>query len=133
MYPEETWEWTIGRDFKDRLTGNNDLSTVHLEFLNEMLTCCDTDTSAFYLEAALKVAATDYKPILNAVYVLESTIYFERSIEGGKPSSALLKNTGLAHVNLIQNKLIPQSNKLPKPMGDIFNTTSQIEWPLNEE
>jgi hypothetical protein len=20
-YPEETWEWTIGRDFKDRLAG----------------------------------------------------------------------------------------------------------------
>jgi hypothetical protein len=38
-YPEETWEWTIGRDFKDRLAGegrversSNDRISIQLQF-----------------------------------------------------------------------------------------------------
>ena len=91
------------------------------------------ETAAFYLEAALKVTSTDYKPIVGAIYMLESAIYFEKTFPGGSPPTALLKNTGLAHVNLVQNKRIPKGKPLLVPMGDLFNTSAGIDWPRTEE
>mmetsp|Transcript_21047 Transcript_21047/g.30398 ORF Transcript_21047/g.30398 Transcript_21047/m.30398 type:complete len:795 (-) Transcript_21047:201-2585(-) len=109
-YPEETWEWTIGRDYKDRLT----------------------DTAAFYLEVALKTASQDYRPLVNAVYWLESAVYYEGGEVHGNPSAALLKNTGLAHVNLIQNKLFASDKALPRPMNDILGSLEGIGWPVSD-
>lgn len=86
------------------------------------------DTAAYLLESALTVASNKYKPLVYAVYFLESAIYYEGGINA--TSSALLKNTGLAHVNLIQNKLVP-SFGLPLPNGrDILSTVVHIDWPV---
>jgi hypothetical protein len=91
------------------------------------------DTAAYLLEAALKVSTKDCRPLVSAVYFLESAIHFEGGIQSNRskgPSTALLKNTGLAHVNLIQNKLAPVS-ALPLPNNkDIFSTAQEIKWPV---
>jgi hypothetical protein len=85
------------------------------------------------LETALKVSSTDYEPLVCAVYFLESAIHYEGGLHSNSsktPSTALLKNTGLAHVNLIQNKLVPASS-LPLPnKKDIFSSVSGINWPV---
>eukprot|EP01042_Synura_sphagnicola_P001191 gene1191-1345_t len=56
-YPQETWEWTIGRDFKDRVA----------------------DTAAYLLEGAIAgtTTAPSAKPLLYAVYWLESALLLE--------------------------------------------------------
>jgi hypothetical protein len=92
-----------------------------------------TDTAAYLLESALKVSTTDYKPLVTAIYFLESAIHFEserHSNSSKTPPTALLKNTGLAHVNLIQNKLVPPSS-LPLPNDkDLFGSAAGINWPV---
>lgn len=92
----------------------------------------EIDTAAYLLESALKVSASDYSPLVLAVYFLESALCYEGGVNSTLkyPSTALLKNAGLAHVNLIQNKLIP-SSALPFPTRDIFSTIEHIGWPKN--
>lgn len=94
------------------------------------------DTAAFLLESALKVASKDYKPLVSAVYFLESAIAYENNTilsgnsTGNGPSTSLLKNAGLGHVNLIQNKLISNGGGLSLPMKkDILLTSKLINWP----
>ena len=91
------------------------------------------DTAAFLLESALKVSSTDYKPLVYALYFLESAIAYENntiSKNSMGPSTSLLKNTGLGHVNLIQNKLVPNGGGLFLPKNkDILLTSKKINWP----
>ncbi len=95
----------------------------------------EIDTAAFLLESALKVASKDYQPLIAAIYFLESAIYLESVSNSTRGLSAgLLKNAGLAHVNLIQNKLVPSNgnNGYPLPYGkDILFTSDKINWPFN--
>eukprot|EP01034_Spumella_vulgaris_P036659 gene36659-45221_t len=70
-YGEDTWEWTIGRDFKDRVI----------------------DTAAYLLSSSLLTAGSDVQPLVDAVYWLESACLIEG--EARAPSS-LLKNAGLS-------------------------------------
>ena len=108
-YSEETWEWTIGRDFKDRVG----------------------DTAAYMLSSAIVSAKDDADPIISAVYWLESAIALEIG-SGHKPSSPLLKNAGLGHLHLIQNSKLSTEILLPIP-NDTFNTLGTINWPtLND-
>lgn len=106
-YPEETWEWTIGRDFKDRLT----------------------DTAAYLLDRAIKEESEVVQPLIDATYWLE-TAYL---LDGPEVAPAsLLKNMGLAHVHLLQNAKLKDANTLGLPTKDIFNSTTAIGWPLNQ-
>ena len=50
QYPEETWEWTIGRDLKDRVA----------------------DSAAHLLEKAIPTMAVEVQPLVDAVYWLEN-------------------------------------------------------------
>jgi hypothetical protein len=109
-YTEETWEWTIGRDFKDRVI----------------------DTAAYFLESAIAVSSVDPIPLIEAAYWLETAILLEKN----NPSTILLKNAGLAHVHLVQNKLIDSLNLnggYPMPMSDIFQTIELLNWPISKD
>jgi hypothetical protein len=102
-YSEETWEWTINRDLKDRLL----------------------DLSSYLLSVAIPMANENNRPLIEAVYFIESAHYFEGN--DSTPTS-LLKNLGLAHLHLVQNKLL-SDNYLPKPKKDLFHTLKIMEWP----
>eukprot|EP01035_Chromulina_nebulosa_P022413 gene22413-29021_t len=86
-YQEITWEWTIRRDYKDRLI----------------------ETAAFLLDSSIKTSSVDPKPLLESIYYLESAIITEcngnitlyNSNDLSFVSAGLLKNTGLAHVHLV--------------------------------
>ncbi|RYH19587.1 DUF2723 domain-containing protein [archaeon] len=103
-YPEETWEWTIGRDYKDRVG----------------------DTASYYLDVAIKTAGRDAKALVDAVYWLETSLYLEGGLANSP--SGLLKNAGLGHVHLVQNKALKESEPLPLPL-DVHNSTEHIQWP----
>jgi hypothetical protein len=108
-YSEETWEWTIGRDFKDRIV----------------------DTAAYFLEAAIRVETVDNMPLINAVYWLESALLLE-NMGGNEPSSSLYKNAGLGHLHLVQNLKLDESQPLPLD-GDWFNSAQAIGWPTGQK
>ena len=105
-YPEETWEWTIGRNFKDQVS----------------------ETAAFHLQSAIPVAAVDPSALLEAVYWLETSVILEE----GDPMTSLLKNAGLSHLHLLQNKAVKQAGNLPTPALDIFQSLGVIKWPSKE-
>jgi hypothetical protein len=81
------------------------------------------------LIAALKVADTNAKPLIRAVYWLESAYV----LEGASCGTGLLKNIGLSHVHLIQNKVLSKKkNKmkaLKPPADDMFHTLQAMKWP----
>jgi hypothetical protein len=108
-YPETTWEWTIGRDFRDRLI----------------------DMGAQALEMAIPRANENPNPLIYAVYLLETAISFEINARSD-PSPALLKNAGLGHIHMVQNKKLP-SDKLPFPAYDLFGSLKVMEWPAPED
>ena len=87
------------------------------------------DTSSFYLQLSIPEAKKDPLSLVQSLYWLESALYFEGGLHGSA-SSALLKNIGLAHVNLIQNKNIPAGSALPpRPVDDVLGTLQHIGWP----
>jgi hypothetical protein len=89
-----------------------------------------SDTSSFFLQLAIAEAKKDPTSLVESIYWLESTLLYEGGLTNSSASSSLLKNIGLAHVNLIQNKLIPQNTPLPaKPFGDVLGTLRDINWP----
>ena len=104
-YPEETWEWTIGRDFKDRVA----------------------EAGASLLELAIAEIDKDVQPLISAVYMLESAIQMELRTaaeanitdldggENGRPllPTALLKNAGLGQVYLMKSKKLDSLKILP--------------------
>lgn len=106
-YPEETWEWTIARDYIDKVT----------------------DTAAYRLSKSLEgTPCSDC--LIEAVYFLESAVYLEKSRNNSVPTF-LLKNLGLGHVHLIQSKEISDKNLKP-PRSDHFNSLTRISWPSKE-
>ena len=107
-YPEETWEWTIARDYLDKVT----------------------DTAAFRLSKATQEGAVCSVCLIEAVYFLESAVYLENSRNNTVPTY-LLKNLGLAHVHLIQNKEISEQSLKP-PIIDFFSSLKHIPWPAKE-
>jgi hypothetical protein len=122
-YPETTWEWTIGRDFKDRLTGCVPCS--NLLFLLYVNVIFILDTASFLLEKAIAAANEDPAPLVYALYLIETAILFESPTV----PSMLLKNAGLGHVHLVQNKLLKTEPRLSEPEKDIFNSLDAIGWP----
>lgn len=89
------------------------------------------DTSSFYLQLSISEAKSKPESLVRSLYWLESALFFEGGINSS-PSS-LLKNTGLAHVNLIQSKLMPQKGGLSaRPSGDVLGTLEHINWPTSE-
>lgn len=92
---------------------------------------CLSDTSSFFLQLSIPEAKQDPTSLVKSVYWLESALHFEGGVKGSA-SSALLKNIGLAHVNLIQNKLLPQDAALPaRPFDDVLGTLEHIGWPTS--
>jgi hypothetical protein len=105
-YPEETWEWTIVRDTKDRLV----------------------DSSSYLLSIAIPYANTNPLPLVESLYLLESAVYMEGEVEA--PTS-LLKNLGLGHVHLVQNKILTSENSI-QPKEDYLHLLEKISWPSAE-
>lgn len=68
----------------------------------------------------------DPLPLIHSIYWLESSMI----LEVPNISPMLLKNTGLAHVHLVQNKAVKAfGSTLPPPLTDFFNTLDKIDWP----
>eukprot|EP01032_Pedospumella_encystans_P010482 gene10482-12246_t len=160
QFPMETWEWTIGRDYRDRIA----------------------DTAAYLLEKALQVESTNPLPLVEAIYWLESAYVIEqlnatqlRSIRAIHSSASaersdnehvmqsvqknvrkliastlsevadvegsgavhtpahLLKNTGLAYVHLVRNNALA-GTVMPLPQQDVLRTleTGLLAWPTTE-
>jgi hypothetical protein len=80
------------------------------------------------LQLSIPEAKKNPASLIKSVYWLESALYFEGGLNA--TSSSLLKNTGLAHVNLIQNKVFPANTALPaRPFDDLLGTLEPIGWP----
>lgn len=128
-YSEVTWEWTIGRDLRDRLD----------------------ETAAYLLEKAIADQATQPELLIDAMYFLESAIVIEEQGDTPVPWT-LLKNAGLAHFHIAKNKglghaLLAARGRLARhrrpPRGmlalptsdapDLFGTAAAIGWPGYEE
>ena len=98
--------------------------------------CFSVDVAAFFLEKALKVASQNASPLIDAVYWIEAALELDAAFhnESLQQPSALLKNAGLAHAHLVQNKLIKDGDngalELPQSY-DIFETLigHHIGWP----
>lgn len=78
------------------------------------------------LANALKYAHEDPLPLVEAMYWLETSIW----MEGGPTmaASSLVKNAGLGHVHMVQNKQLSNEKPLPKP-SDVHHSLQQIGWP----
>jgi hypothetical protein len=104
-YPEETWEWTIGRDFKDRVA----------------------ETAAYRLELAIAHEKVDVQPLIDAMYWIETAVLLD-----GKENvmTSVLKNAGLAHIHLIQNPILSGRQSLELPTNDVFDSVKLLSWPV---
>jgi hypothetical protein len=105
-YPEETWEWTIGRDFKDRVA----------------------ETAAYRLELAIAHEKSQLQPLIDAMYWIETAVLLDGE---NNVMSSVLKNAGLAHIHLIQNPLLSSHSSLPLPSNDVFNSVNILNWPVS--
>lgn len=94
--------------------------------LNLIILLISLDTAAYLLLTAIPIANQDPQPLLEAVYWLESAI----ALEGGEQAVAtgVLKNAGLGHVHLIQNKVLDNAHPLPQPQ-DLLGSLSRVHWP----
>ncbi len=134
-YSEDTWEWTIGRDFKDRVMGERRCILLQHDcwLANSLF---HSDTAAYSLQSAISTASTDVQPLADALYWLESSYVLEGA---ARCPSSLLKNLGLAHVHLIQNPLLSarlagkKKVLLPAPSQDWFQTLAAISWPATND
>lgn len=123
-YPETTWEWTIGRDFKDRVV----------------------EVAASNLEAAIRDEASSYEPLIDAVYLIESAVILEGLVSNetlshrqdgdfhldhgrGRVPTPVLKNAGLAHMHLVRHPQLQSVPVLRQPTHDHFSTSRFIGWP----
>jgi hypothetical protein len=77
----------------------------------------------------VNIANQDPQPLIDAIYWIETVYRLEG--EESTPTS-LLKNGGLAHLHLVQNKVLAvdyhDSHRLA-PTKDIFHTLKAIDWP----
>ena len=83
------------------------------------------------LERAIPTAATSPQALVDAVYWLETTIYYEMKVHSPPlhVPIGLLKNLGLAHANLVQCRALSGAKTLPLPSYDVFKSTMEISWP----
>jgi hypothetical protein len=44
----------------------------------------------------------------------------------------MLKNAGLGHLHIVQNKLIPSDGPMPTVTIDLFNTLDRMNWPTEK-
>ena len=126
-YREDAWEWTIGRDFKDRLNGMIYLNVVLCEYeyvfdflliyciyaflhLYMYLCLCFVEVAAFMLELAIKYENEDPAALVTSVYFLEQAVFYEKyqpfnsSMSIGPISgSGELVVTGKPATNLLKN------------------------------
>lgn len=80
------------------------------------------------LLTAIEVASVNPKPLVNAMYWLESACLLEE----GKAPTALLKNAGLAHVHMIQNKVLTPSDDITEFIGpDFLRTKARLNLPID--
>lgn len=110
-FPEEMWEWTIGRDYLDQIG----------------------DTASYFLEKAISIEQSDPNPLLQSIYWLETALHFESShpedVKTVGKVTMLLKNTGLAHLHLVRNTLIAAASPMPYPViRDVLSSLDRLNW-----
>lgn len=149
-YSEETWEWTIGRDMKDRL---GDSAAYLLERILRDIEADKQNSPNKHKKATTRSDVTDdehdmlVQPLVDAVYWLETAFAYETqrhnqhkhsildvNLEDLSPlvaPASLLKNLGLAHVHLLQDSRLQLYESLPSMSKDIFNSTTVIGWQSN--
>lgn len=92
------------------------------------------DTAAYLLESAIYIANSDPQPLVDAIYWLETSVLLEQTGANGLERNlsavpaSLLKNAGLGHVHLIQNKMLNASMPLLFSF-DFFQSGRTIGWP----
>jgi hypothetical protein len=64
---------------------------------------------------------------LDAVYWQESSHLLEE-----RSPTSMLKNAGLGHLHIAQNKLIPSDGPMPMVTSDLFNTLDRMKWPTEK-
>ncbi len=100
--------------------------------------------SAYLLEKAIPYASNDPLPLLDATFWFEVSMSLEKSFIEDPLSknrdfpAGLLKNAGLAHVNLIQAKKITEGKlhgelQLPASYAVFqgYKEAESIAWPVN--
>ena len=95
MYNEETWEWTVGKDYWD----NRALDAAYmLDMVTNPDTCgpdvCNPDDRTRELDCLIESANS-----LEAVFESDPV---------GKPSPAMVKNAGIAYSKMVQGKFDAQ-------------------------
>jgi hypothetical protein len=93
--------------------------------------------AAFHLEKALKIASTNPAPLIDAVYWIEAALELDAAFHSDtlQQPSSLLKNAGLAHAHLVQNKLIKDEHSggaLQLPLSyDVLRPLigHHVSWP----
>lgn len=94
------------------------------------------------LEKAITIANTDPNPLLDAVFWSEVGITLEKGFirdDVPTPPTSLLKNAGLGHAHIVQNKLIKEGEKYgeyPIPQSfDVFQTIlgPEVDWPTDKK
>lgn len=126
-YTQETWEWTIGRDWLDHVL---ETSAYFLELVLANLTIatgarCTTYPHAAQCRQAIAAEHSQAHYLSLACYFLESGV----ALEQRNASAGALKNLGLAHLHLVKSEL-PDDAPLPLP-PDVLRTIrgKAISWP----
>ena len=52
-------------------------------------------------------------------------------LEKDHPPTMMLKNMGLAYLNIVKNALIP-NEAMPLPTNDVFRVIKSINWPTKK-
>lgn len=152
-FPEETWEWTIARDVKDRL---GDTAAYLLErTIREIEKAKETMGKQATTKKQRREDVTEeeeellVQPLVNAAYWLETAYAYEVHLHNHhrhplftqqqppEPSpmtapASLLKNLGLVHVHMLQDPRLHVYPTLPKMTKDIFNSSDRIQWPTTK-
>ncbi len=90
--------------------------------------CGDVESGAFFLHlihSNKSAMETSPQLIVDAVYWLETGYLLEQNAS----SASLLKNLGLAHIDLLQNNALSKRKQLLYPSEDIFGTLKDLNWP----
>lgn len=144
-FDEHTWEWTIGRDFADRVLGilrTFVLQSLTVWFITTFI--LNLDVAAYLLEQAIPLTTTQSETLMDAIYWLEVSVALEKSFPskpGGPliPPTSLLKNAGLGHAHLVQSKTVHEGatvGEFELPMSyKLFSELLQepIDWPVDRK
>ncbi len=113
-----------------------------------------SDTAAFALQSAIGGPTTSASALVYALYLLESSLWLNSLETNSGISSnatihpvALLKNTGLAHLHVVQSKDLTSLSLSPTLIDgknvdldvdnydtdDVFHSLKAIHWPTRHE